>query len=300
MECPFLHVERELVRDQKNPAIRHLQRLFRCNLPVPDITPQSTKVSTSTANIPSFNLAPTVQCSHCGDTRYPMQACMNKFLKCTKCGRGGHLDIVCSFLVVPVTGIPSTSAQPISVSTATSLPSRPFVRSSMMTTSRDAQTQTITAPTLPITSVYHWFGNDNPRMNIPGQLQVPPPWVRNLTGLWIYGFRTVCEHLERTFSMMGSWSMYYHASIQINRGPHNQFQSSAGDLLKYDLQFYPGCLRHGRHLECYNCNQMSHRPKDCPYPYNGLPMPLKRTKLTKQPSEPAEAICTRMILVFNT
>jgi hypothetical protein len=50
-------------------------------------------------------------------------------------------------------------------------------------------------------------------------------------------------------------------------------QSSAGDVLKYNLQFYPGSLRHGRHLECCNCNQIGHRPQDCPYPYNGLPIP---------------------------
>jgi hypothetical protein len=119
MECPFMHVERELVRYQNNPAIIHLHRLFQCYFLVLDITPQSTKVSNNMANVPSFNQAPTVQCSHCGDTRYPMQACLNKFLKCNKCGRVGHLDIVRPFPVVRVTDKPPT----VVVSTRMAVPS---------------------------------------------------------------------------------------------------------------------------------------------------------------------------------
>jgi hypothetical protein len=73
--------------------------------------------------------------------------------------------------------------------------------------------------------------------------------------------------------MMGTWSMYYHATIQINRGPYDQFQSNYGDMFKYNLQFYPGSLRHGQHLECYNCNHIGNRSQDFPYPCNGIPLP---------------------------
>jgi hypothetical protein len=106
-----------------------------------------------------------------------------------------HIAKACSFPVVPVTGIQSSSAQPsIAVSTATSLPSRPFVPSSMMTTNIDAQTQTPTAVTLPTTSVYQWSNRDNPCVNTPGQRQVPPPRCRNCTGLLIHSFIIVSEH----------------------------------------------------------------------------------------------------------
>jgi hypothetical protein len=73
--------------------------------------------------------------------------------------------------------------------------------------------------------------------------------------------------------MIGTWSMYYHSTIQINRGPHDQFQSGSGDLLKYNLQFYSGNLKYGRHLECHNCSNIRHRSQDCPYPCNVIPLP---------------------------
>jgi hypothetical protein len=129
-DCPSMYIARELVvidgNPNGNPAVMHLSKMILYLLPV---------------------FKPMRQCSNCKNVHTegecPFMLVAREVIRDQNNPAVLHLNRLFQglFPVVPATGIPSTSAQPsIAVSTATSLPSRPFVRSSMTTTSIDAQT----------------------------------------------------------------------------------------------------------------------------------------------------------------
>jgi hypothetical protein len=60
--------------------------------------------------------------------------------------------------------------------------------------------------------------------------------------------------------------MLHHATIHITRSKNNQFQSGSCDLLRSNLQFYPGSLRYGRHFKCNLFNQLGNIAQNCRTP----------------------------------